>query len=357
MTPDDIKTVEGLRRLPILTKHDVRENFEQLIAINYPRKGMKLYSTGGSTGEPLQFLKPKDLGWSWGAWYRGLAWYGLEPGDKWALIAGGPSHTTFVEKLLLESGRFLRRQIFLSACDLSEKQIEHFIAKLEEFQPKLITGYPSAVYILAEHIHYLGIQDIRPEVVITTAEKLYDDQRQTIKEVFECDVSEYYGCGEVKSIAYECPEHRGFHVSVENVILEIVKDGDQSSPPGEMGRTIATDIHNLVMPFVRYENGDLGKLSNETTCSCRRTLPLLESVEGRVTDILTLEQGYVSAPALTLIFKNQPIKQYQVIQETTNGILNQDCEGTWLFSERHRLHTSSNAQIYQGSRGNSDGVC
>lgn len=320
LTPGDIKTVDDLAKLPILTREDVKGNLKDLIDKNYDKGKTKRNSTGGTTGEPLRILKPKEQGWSWGAFYRGLSWHGCKPGDKRADILGASFDRSLVHKLVSRIGRYMQRIIFLSAFDLSGKEMECFVSKLRKFQPKIIIAYSSAVYILAKYINQLGVQDIKPKAVFTSAEKLYDHQRQTIKEAFGCDVFEYYGGGEVYSIAYECPEHQGYHISAENVILETIKDDGQPSHFGEMGRIIVTDLHNYVMPFIRYENGDVGILSDKT-CACGRGLPLIESIEGRITDIIVCKDGFISSPILTTIFKNLPVRQYQIIQESMEEII------------------------------------
>ena len=318
LQPEDIRTIEDLKKLPILRREDVRRNFDELIARNVPRKEMEMFATGGTTGEPLRFYHPKDRGWSWGAYYRAHGWYGYKMGDKHALIWSHPFEKTIGVRLSRKISQVLRRFIFQSAFDMSERQLEVFVRNIKKFKPKALIGYPSAVYVLAEFVRQRGIQYVRFGVAITTAEKLFEYQRQLIKETFDCDVFEQYGGGEVLSIAYECPEHHGYHITAENVVLEFMRDGEHASP-GETGSIVVTDLRNYVMPFIRYENGDLG-IPSDRTCDCGRGLPLMESVEGRITDVIVYKDGFISSPILTTIFKKLPIKQYQVIQESLDDI-------------------------------------
>ena len=319
LKPGDIRTTEDLRKLPILTKDNVRRNFNELVAQNYDKNQMKIASTGGTTGEPLKFYVPRDRGQSWGALWRGLHWYGFEPGDKWAEIWSHPFKETILTNMSQKLSQLLRRFIFLSAFELTEGQMQLFAYRIKKFKPRYLIAYPSAAYILAEYIKQQSIDITSLRVVVTTAEKLYDYERETIKETFGCDVFEYYGGGEVLSMAYECPEHHGLHISAENVILEIVRDDGQPSHPGEMGRIVVTDLNNYAMPFIRYENGDLGILS-AIDCPCGRGLPLLESVEGRIADVIVTKDGFISSPILTTIFKNLRVRQYQITQESGEEI-------------------------------------
>ena len=314
LEPEDIRTTEDLKKLPILTREDRRNNFSDLIARNYSPKQMRLTSTSGSTGEPLSSYHPRDIGWTWGALWRGMRWYGVDMGDKYASIfRAHPTATTMIARLRLRLGQMLIRQISHTAFEMTPEGIEHFVRWLRKFKPRYIAGLPSALYLLSGYIVKQGISDIKPKVVITTAEKLYDYQKEAIRQAFGCDVFEYYGGDEVGSIAYECPEHNGLHITAENVVIEIAKDG-KNVPPGELGAVLATDLHNYAMPFIRYQNGDVGILSDKI-CPCGRGLPLMESVEGRIGDIIVTENGFLP-PIMNDIFRDTHAKQFQVIQES-----------------------------------------
>lgn len=345
LKPVDIKTVEDLTKLPVLSRDDVRRNFKDLIARNYDQEKMTLASTGGTTGEPLQFYVPKDTGWGWGGFWRGLHWYGVEMGDKWAMIWSHPFEQTVAVKLRTKVIQVLQRNIFLSAFEMSEKQLNSFVYKIKKFKPKYLIAYPSAAYILAEYIKQQGIDDARLQVVITTAEKLYDYQREAIKDAFDCGVFEYYGGGEVLSLAYECPEHYGLHITAENVIIEFLKDGKPTAP-GERGSITVTDLHNYAMPFIRYENGDIGSFSNET-CACGSGLPLMEPVEGRIVDTVVTKSGFISSPILTTVFKNLPVKQYQIVQENEEEILIKIIKGD-KYSQQDTDYIVRTMQRYVG---------
>ncbi len=313
--PDDIKTLSDLTRLPILTKKDVRENLPALVARNFPKDQMIPYSTGGSTGEPLQFyITEQSLARGTAAAHLAYSWYGYEQGDKAAYLWGSPREASTRQSLSDKICNLVFRTIHLDAFDMSENRMGEFAQRLAKFKPKVIIAYASAAYLFARYLQHKGIESIRPGAVITQAEKLFPHQRRLMEEVFGCEVFDFYGSREVQAMAAECPEHSGYHISAENVILEFVKD-NQSVSPGEMGKILATDLHNYAMPFIRYENGDLGVPSDER-CPCGRGLPLMKEVIGRITDRLVIGNKFISSPALTLIFKNLPIEQYQLVQES-----------------------------------------
>jgi len=190
---------------------------------------------------------------------------------------------------------------------------------LEEFKPKIVRGYASAVYLFAKFMLHEGVENIKPKAVITSAETLFDYERKTIEEAFGCEVYDFYGAREAAAISSECSEHSGYHVSAENYVLECVKEGERTAS-GDTGVILVSNLRNYAMPFIRYEIGDLGRLCDEV-CSCGRGLPLMSSIEGRTTDIIVTQDGnFISTPVLTLIFKDLPVKQYQVIQEKREKI-------------------------------------
>lgn len=318
--PIDIKNPEHLIKLPILTRSDVRENFNDLIAANLPKEKLVPNATGGSTGEPLQFCVTKEsIAHGSAAAHRAYEWYGWEFGDRIAYLWGSPIDLSAQEKIRKKLFNLISRRIYLNAFNMSEEEMERFARKLIKFKPKAIIAYASAVYIFSKYVKNKGIEGIRPKVIISQAEKLFDYQRKVIEEVFECKVFDFYGSREIIAMASECIKHIGYHISAENVVLEFVRNGKHVSP-GEKGRILVTDLHNYAMPFIRYENGDIGVPTNET-CSCGINLPLMKSIEGRITDALLIGGTIISSPSLTLVFKNHPIKQYQLVQETENKIV------------------------------------
>jgi phenylacetate-CoA ligase len=192
---------------------------------------------------------------------------------------------------------------------------------MNKTKPPFIYGYPSSIYLLADYCLRNNIQELSFKAVFCTAEVLLPKYRQVIESVFNCKVYNQYGSYDGGVQALECEEHCGFHISAEKVIVEIVDDEGNIVENGKTGRIIVTDLHNYAMPFIRYEVGDIGALSNKA-CPCGRDLPLLQSLQGRTSDIIKLSNGVTLAgPAVTLIFKDCNVKQYQLVQTDHNKLL------------------------------------
>ncbi len=126
--------------------------------------------------------------------------------------------------------------------------------------------------------------------IVVGAEKLHAFQRQKIEEVFGVRVFETYGSREFMLIGAECEEHAGLHLSMDNLLVEVVDDEGSPTPTGEVGNVVVTDLFNYAMPFIRYVTGDLAT-AGWRRCSCGRGLPLLHAVQGRRLDILQTVDG------------------------------------------------------------------
>ena len=320
LRPNDIKSIDDLVKLPILTKEDVRANFKELIAVNFPRAKILPYSTSGSTGEPLKFYITREANARrYANVYRAYKWYGYEMGDKIAYI-WYPNKRGFMSRQIknLRLGAFLGR-IYLDPLNMSQAEMKRFVTRLKRFKPSLILAYPTAAHILADYIKSNNIEGLMPKAVITIGEMLFDYQRQAIRQAFGCEVFDSYGTRETGPIAHQCPGHAGYHIFAESLVLEFIKEG-KAVPEGEMGKTVVTDLINYAMPFIRYEIGDLGVPTNEK-CRYGINLPLMKSIEGCIFDIIVTKDKIISSPGLHHIFNNFPINQYQIVQEIENEIL------------------------------------
>ena len=326
LKPYDVRSIKDLSKLPILTRQIVRDNFNNLIAKNYSIQKMIPYSTGGSTGEPLNFYRTKQdfYNWSWAAKLRAWKWAGYEIGCKQAVLEEYFLDIQRMKKLSNKIINFFNRTLILDCLKITETNILRYLSKLEEFDPKIIRGYVTAIYILAKFIEGgKGICNIRPKAIVTEGEKLLDYQRETIQNVFETEVYESYGSHEFSIQASECEEHSGYHIAAENIALEVINnEGEQVVE--ERGKILVTSLHNYAMPLIRYEIGDIGSL--ETTnkiCPCGRGLPKINSIYGRTADIIVTKSGKtIPGVALPLrVWASPYITQFQIVQESYDKII------------------------------------
>lgn len=322
LTDKDVQTIEDLPKLPLLTKDDIRRNINDLKAKDINKWKPFSNSTSGSTGEPLKYYITFDtISMNWGCTFRGWGWGGYKLGDKRASLGGSSlipdKHPSYKDRI-----RWLvERTLPLSAVKMTNDKARAYISELKDFKPGFLYGYPSAIYLLAGFLTKEDRAYIRPKAVFTTAEMLLPHLRDGIEKGFSCKVFDCYGCYDGGPQAYECPTHKGYHISDEKCIMEFVDQDGNAVIPGSQGEIISTDLHNYAMPFIRYAVGDMG-IPVAEQCSCGRGLSLMKSIEGRTTDIITLANGTVlSGPAFTLLFKDCHIKQYQVVQEDKDRLI------------------------------------
>lgn len=301
-----------LERLPIMTKEFVRSTGRELLCRGGAHVLAKQASTGGSTGEPLRVEKSfSSMIYSTALLLRGKYWAGVEPGAPFVNVKGMGSIS-----LRGRMRQWLGGFRSVSAFPAEERNAVELATAVKSVGAAYISGYPSILMTISEYARETGIT---VPVVFTTGEVLSSGQRVALSSQFGCRVFDYYGSNEVSGIAFEC-EKGTKHVSDEHVILETV---DESGTPvrGTPGRILVTDLDNYAMPFIRYEIGDLGVISDER-CSCGRLLTVLRSIEGRTQDKLRNADGK-ELPVVFFAARFRDlarIRAYQIVQSGEGDI-------------------------------------
>jgi phenylacetate-CoA ligase len=324
--PDDMRCAKDLAKIPILTKNDIRRNWHDLIASNVSVSTQIPSSSGGSTGKLFQFLTTRKAFYTCpiAADWRGASWGGYKLGDKMAMLWGNPADLPTGLKVAKRAIFFFARTMMLNSFHLDQQILERYAHKLERFNPIMIKGYSTAMYLFAKYMEREGTGCIRPRMIMTSAETLFDHQRDTIERVFGCDVFDGYGSRETCVPAYECEQHQGYHITMENGLYEFIKDGESCSD-GESGEILITDFQNYAMPFIRYSVEDVGTPSSER-CSCGRGLAMMKSIKGRTGDFIVRPNGdFVDPCSIYYCFDDHHvdghIEQYQIIQESLMKIV------------------------------------
>jgi phenylacetate-CoA ligase len=341
VSPNDIKTLEDLAKIPPLTKADIQNNSETLMSKRFDKVSLIKDASGGSTGEPTVFYKNLEYQQLRAAdQLRHDRWSGWDIGDRFALIWGAQrdlkASQSFREFII---SRYVARIWELDAFDMNKDRMEKYVKTLQRINPKMILGYANALVAFSEYLNkYHPEHGIKPKGIISSAETLTEEKRSVIESAFNCKVLNRYGSREVGLIASECSEQSGLHINADNIYVEIVKDG-KPVPTGESGDILVTDFSNKAMPLIRYKLGDVGRLG-ENSCSCKRTLPILKSVEGRSGDFFVSADGsLVHGEYFTHLFYGElDVKKFQMIQNTLQNVhlkivsVNEDINAAYLKS-------------------------
>jgi len=313
--PEDLKCIEDLEKLPILTKDDIRAEKDRMVAGNLPAARLFPRETSGSTGVPLRFFVDEaSQQFKRACTIRSNQWTGWRLGEKAAAIWGNPdpgkNFRAWLWNLLLD------RYDYLDTLKMDKADMLSFNQRQLQRKPTLLFGHAHSLYLFSLFLESEALPAFSVKGIISTAMVLHDFERRKIESVFGCKVSNRYGCEEVSLIASECEAHEGLHVNLDNLIVELARDG-RPAPAGAPGDIVVTDLSNYGMPFIRYRVGDVGLMSGKN-CSCGRSLPLLERVEGRIADYVTTPDGnFISGISLTENFATllPEVRQMQIVQE------------------------------------------
>ncbi|MEJ5211002.1 MAG: AMP-binding protein [Burkholderiales bacterium] len=314
--PQTVTSPADLARLPFLTKADIRAHLEALKADD--ARGLARFNTGGSSGEPLIFYIGRErVSHDVAAKWRATRWWGVDIGDPEIVVWGSPIELTRQDRLRALRDRLLRTYL-LPAFEMSEPKLDGYLAQIRRIRPRMLFGYPSSLALIARHAEKRGMamNDLGIRVAFVTSERLYDDQRATISRVFGCPVANGYGGRDAGFIAHECPAG-GMHLTVEDMIVEIVGDDGRVLPAGQPGEIVVTHLATGDFPFIRYRTGDVGVL-DDRPCPCGRGLPLLAEIQGRTTDFVVARDGTVMhGLALIYVVRDVPgVAQFKIIQES-----------------------------------------
>ncbi len=313
--PSESPALEVLGRLPVLTKSDIRGAAAAMLTQPQGR-GLISSCTSGSTGSPLIFqVDRRRCRSDVAARLRAHAWFDIHPGDPAVYLWGSRIELEHQDRLKALRDWLINEKL-LNAFELNERCLHAYADTVRRIRPRSMYSYAGTAWRFASFV-----ADCRPELhgavqtVFATGEQLPAPWRADIIRALGSAVAEEYGCREGGLIAHECPAG-SYHITAENVLVEILDDDGHPLPPGHEGDIVITNLEAYAMPFIRYATGDRGALG-AAPCACGRTLPTMSRPTGRAFDFLITNDGTrVTGVSLSRDFKEiEGIVQYRIIQE------------------------------------------
>ena len=308
INPNDINTLEDIKKLPILTKEELLKNREN---IQIKKGGERLYfaETSGSTGEPLVFYRDKD----WDAWmraslYRGYSWYDVKPWERNGFLWG--YNFSLIKRTKVKILDELQNRFRIFSYKKSDVNI--FLKKLEK--AVLISGYSSMIYEISKEINNNNSRNkYKIKMVMGASEKIFDSYQDEVIRAFGRKMINEYGAAEAGIIAFECPEGN-MHVNMETAIVE--EEGNE---------IIVTNLTSNAFPIIRYKLGDYVELDNDLKCNCRRNHSIIKDVLGRTGKVIYGHNDKYPSLTLYYVFKNLAINKniilnYVAVQKESGGI-------------------------------------
>lgn len=321
--PRDIRYVEDLAQLPLLTKDEVRNNFQQIVSTD-PSIKMVDARTGGSTGKPIIFkMTPYDEELSWAQMYTGWAWAGYSIGDPFLVVGGESVGVGLGDKRSLKD-RIMNRWA-TSGSNITKQRVESLVKQSYFHNLRFIYGYPNAIRELCERLDEMGVRPHRLVGVVCTAEVMRGEVRRRIAEILETDcILDQYGLNDGGLHACEDSRQDGLYVSFHRGLLELLDENNSViNENGITGKAVATSLTNYAMPFIRYDVGDQIHWHESEGFSPSINWRRIGKVDGRTGDVIFLGSGQsIAMPGLTLVMRwYEGLRQYQFVQTGQNEVI------------------------------------
>jgi phenylacetate-CoA ligase len=307
----DFRSPQDVARLPLLTKAQVRKHYEEMVDHRF-EQGSVISHTSGSTGEPLPMrLNEYFMAFDNACLFRHWSWAGYSFGAPMAALRTYvPSQST--EPLWRHDK--LKNTLYFSAYHLSPANCSEYVERLLEFRPKFIKAYPSSIAVFAEFAYAFRDQFDFLQGIFTASETLLPSERDRVERTFGKKLFNWYGMTEPAVIITECEKHEGMHINWEYGYPEFLPSDDLE--PNEF-RLVTTGFHNPVMPFIRYDTGDIVRLyDTPRTCPCGRNMPLVHSIVGRKDECIIMADGrrLPSINFYSLFREFSEVLKFQIIQ-------------------------------------------
>jgi phenylacetate-CoA ligase len=313
--PAETTRPEVWARVPSTAKTTICDQGQSMISTSaQATRGAVWAETSGSTGLKMRILLDRDVNAAafalfiraWGSgghyhfWQRHAAMKGLSYDAGW---------------------RYNRaiRCLELSSARINPESASFFRDLILKYRPRFMRGYPSAMYLFCRLLRQQGLE-LHIPMIISGSETLYDFQRQEIEGFLGARMYNHYTHWERAASVLECSAGR-LHAQQDYGFHEILDNEGRAVGPGEAGVITATTLHNLAMPLIRYQTGDIAVWSADR-CPCGQTFPTVERIEGRQTDYLVTPGGSVVSGTFAVeAFRTMPnLLSAQIVQSEIGRI-------------------------------------
>ena len=319
VTPDDIKSVDDLHKLPFLSKYDLRDSYPYGL-LGVPKKDVvRIHSTSGTTGK------------------RVVAYYTQGDLDLWeeccarAIVAAGGSNEDVVQVSygygLFTGGMGLHggsQKVGCMTVPASSGNTERQIMFIRDLNATIICCTPSYAAYLGESMKEMGLtpDDIPLKAGIFGAEAWSEEMRRDIQNTLGIKAYDIYGLTELSGpgVAFECCEQNGMHINEDHFIAEIIDpDTEEVLPDGSQGELVFTAIDKKAFPMLRYRTRDICTLTRGK-CSCGRTFVKMAKPKGRTDDMLIIRGVNVFPSQIeTVLLEHGYQANYQIIVGRENN--------------------------------------
>lgn len=316
LNEDSIHTLSNIKKLPIITKEDIRVNYHQMISIKSPRLQM-IAQTSGTTGKPLRIHIDRRSE----AYHNAIMKFMEKIADcnkGWhGVLAGYKILPTKRKKPPFWMENIFDRQIHYSSYHLNKNTFGYYESHMHKRKVRYLRGYPTAIGTLAKFILDAG-RTLELDAVFTSSQSIQKWTRDAIEKVFKCKIYDFYAQVEHALWAISCSESDNLHIISPLSIVEFNPD----FVAGKYNITV-TNLVNYRMPLIRYELDDLTVPIYNKLCACGRSWQQITPIESRKGDFIITPSGRtIPAPSFTIAFWGvDGIIEAQVHQINMNTII------------------------------------
>ena len=319
VTPEDIKSIEDLHKLPFVTKADLREAYPYGLLAEPLKNCVRIQSTSGTTGKRVvAFYTQHDIDLWEDCCARAITAAGGTDEDVcqisygYGLFTGGPG---------LNGGS---HKVGCLTIPTSSGNTERQIMFIRDLNATILCYTPSYAAYLGESMKEMGLspEDIPLKAGIFGAEAWSEEMRQDIQKTLGIKAFDIYGLTELSGpgVSFECSAQAGMHINEDHFIAEVIDpDTGEVLPDGTYGELVFTSITKEAFPLLRYRTRDIVKLSHEP-CPCGRTHVKMSKPRGRSDDMLIIRgvNVFPSQIETVLLNKGYPAN-YQIIVDRVNN--------------------------------------
>jgi len=280
--------------IPVMTKRDLQQPLSERLSEGFTKKNVYINKTSGSSGKPFVFAKDKHChAMTWAIIQDRFGWYNLDFNrSKQARFYGIPLDAKGYYKERFKD--VLSKRFRFSVFDLSDAAFKKHLKTFQSKKFDYINGYTSSIVQFAKFlkVENVALKSICPtlKACVVTSEMLFENDKLLMETQFGVPIINEYGAAELDLIAFENPNN-DWQINSETLFVEILDDNNNPVSLGEEGRIIITSLYNKAHPFIRYDIGDVGSLSENSTIK----KPILKKLIGRTNDIAILPSGKKAA--------------------------------------------------------------
>lgn len=358
LTKDSIQriTIDSLGSLPFLEKNDLRKYCKSALLSSGIRGKKTFFASSGTTGTPVSILYSKTMHQLWSAAYEARVrhWAGVNRFMSRGMIGGRRVVPEGNATIPYYRYNTFENQIYFSAYHISPSTAANYLDAMRKYRPEYMAGYAMSNYLLARYIYEQKLKAPKLKAVITSSEQLTQQMRDTFEKVYGCKTYDGWSGVEACGLVSEC-EYGKLHINPDVGLIEILDKQGMPVSPGETGEVVCTGFLNYEQPLIRYKIGDYMTLALNQSCSCKREMPIIENIIGRIEDVIIGKDGREMVRFHGIFIGLDKIIQAQVIQEEIDTIHLNIVSETPLTNEEQEILTKRiysqlgdvNVQIFQ----------